>query len=111
MAYFVPCLCLLLVACAADDSTFSFLAIGDWGDSSHLVGEESVASAMNAVAAEHGTQFVASVGDNFYSAGVTSISDPLWQKNWLTAFTGRWVGGAYCSMPACAASGSPDAAS
>lgn len=58
----------------------SFLVVGDWGrdGTSH---QQDVANAMGKVAAEKKASFVASVGDNFYDNGVTSVTDPQWKTS------------------------------
>ncbi|WP_293902919.1 metallophosphoesterase [Phenylobacterium sp.] len=56
----------------------AFVALGDWGREG---GEHQshVAAAMALAAAEIGSRCVLSVGDNFYPAGVQSVTDPHWK--------------------------------
>jgi tartrate-resistant acid phosphatase type 5 len=71
---------------AAPDS-LSFLVVGDWGrnGASH---QRDVAAQMEKAAAETGSRFTVSVGDNFYEDGVISTSDPLWQSSFEQVYTG-----------------------
>ncbi len=71
---------------AAPDS-LSFLVVGDWGrnGNSH---QRDVAIQMDRAAAEKGSRFTISVGDNFYEDGVTSTTDPLWQSSYEQVYTG-----------------------
>ena len=57
----------------------SFAAFGDT-DSRHPEGQRRVARALAAVCAAAGCDFVLLLGDNFDPAGVTSVSDPLFQS-------------------------------
>ncbi len=72
---------------AAPSGSLSFLVVGDWGrnGASH---QRDVATQMEKAAAETGSRFTVSVGDNFYEDGVTSISDPLWQSSYEQVYTG-----------------------
>src|ERR1700754_3247232 len=58
----------------------SFLAFGDWGrdGAQH---QRDVAVQMGKAAAELGSRFVVSVGDNFYENGVKSVDDPQWKTS------------------------------
>jgi len=71
---------------AAPDS-LSFLVVGDWGRNgdSH---QRDVAVQMDRAAAETGSRFTVSVGDNFYDNGVASTSDPLWQTSFERIYDG-----------------------
>ena len=62
-----------------------FLVVGDWGE--HSAGQVAVAAAMGDVANQIRSQFVISTGDNFYSRGVASVSDPQWQTTFESAFS------------------------
>src|ERR1700740_1068049 len=63
-----------------------FLVIGDWGrdGAQH---QRDVAVQMGKAAAELGSRFVMSVGDNFYDNGVQSVSDPQWQSSFEQVYT------------------------
>lgn len=69
----------------ADTPSISFLVVGDWGERSD--GQAAVADAMGRVAADIGSAFVISTGDNFYSRGVASVDDPQWIATFEDAFT------------------------
>ena len=58
----------------------SFVALGDWGRAGDRH-QLDVAASMARAAAEIGSRFVISVGDNFYPAGVQSVDDPQWQAS------------------------------
>lgn len=67
-------------AARAEGTPDAFVAIGDWG----RMGQGSqmdVAAAMSDAAAQIGSRFVLSVGDNFYPAGVTSVADAHWKRS------------------------------
>jgi acid phosphatase len=64
----------------AQDRPLSFLAVGDWGRQGSRE-QSAVAAAMAAAATEVGSRFVLSAGDNFYPAGVLSVSDPNWRQS------------------------------
>lgn len=66
--------------------SLSFLILGDWGEPTQIPLEKQVSQAMNNIADQYGSQFVVSVGDNFYNSGVTSITDPKWDKLWLEVY-------------------------
>ncbi|GAX82922.1 hypothetical protein CEUSTIGMA_g10349.t1 [Chlamydomonas eustigma] len=67
-------------------STLSFIAVGDWGNIGNKASELNVTNTMDRVIRRHNTSFITSLGDNFYSQGVSSTSDPLWTSNWLDVF-------------------------
>ena len=63
----------------ADAGELSFLVVGDWGGQTDPLyttpAEVALAEAMGGKAAEIGSQFTLSLGDNFYDNGVTSVDD------------------------------------
>jgi acid phosphatase len=63
-----------------------FLAFGDWGrdGAQH---QRDVAVQMGKAAAELGSRFVVSVGDNFYESGVKSVDDPQWKTSFEDIYT------------------------
>jgi acid phosphatase len=62
-----------------------FLVVGDWGmDTPEL---RKVARQMGTTAAAEDCRFVISVGDNFYSSGVSGVRDPLWQERFESVFS------------------------
>lgn len=68
------------------DFPLNFIAIGDWGRSgeSH---QAEVARQMGEWATVNPNNFVISVGDNFYPAGVVSEHDPLWHYSFENIYT------------------------
>ncbi|MDB5451538.1 MAG: acid phosphatase [Caulobacteraceae bacterium] len=65
---------------AAAPKPLAFLATGDWGmNGDHF--QRQVAAAMGVWAERNDSRFVAAVGDNFYDAGVQSVSDPHWKRS------------------------------
>lgn len=67
-------------------STISFLAIGDWGwDGAH--DQLGVAKQMGVTGADIASQFVLSLGDNFYENGVRSVNDPQWKTSFENIYT------------------------
>jgi acid phosphatase len=79
--------CAALAPNAFADASLSFLVVGDWGE--HSDGQVAVAEAMASVAAEIGSAFVISTGDNFYSSGVASVDDPQWTTTFEQAFSAQ----------------------
>lgn len=67
-------------ALAQNQKSLRFLVIGDWGRYG-TPQQKMVAQAMADTATEKPCDFIISVGDNFYNAGVKSIDDPHWQKS------------------------------
>ena len=62
---------------AALEATLPFVLVGDWGRKGAKKQRE-VGAQMGVTAAEIGSRFVISMGDNFYSDGVSGIDDPQW---------------------------------
>lgn len=67
-------------AARAETTPTAFVAIGDWGRKGEMHQTE-VAAAMGQAAAEIGSRFVLSAGDNFYPAGVQTVDDPHWKES------------------------------
>lgn len=63
----------------------SFAVLGDWGRDTPE--QHHVAAAMGRAAAEARSDFVLAIGDNFYSDGVASVDDPLWQSVFEGVYT------------------------
>jgi acid phosphatase len=63
-----------------------FVAVGDWGREGSEP-QRRVAEAMAAAADEIDNRFVVSVGDNFYPAGVRSVTDPQWVTSFEDVYT------------------------
>ena len=74
-------------AAQAATESLSFLAIGDWGRRGQFHQRE-VAVAMEKAAAELGSRFVLSVGDNFYPDGVASVTDSHWRESFEEIYAG-----------------------
>ena len=57
----------------------TFLATADWGMSGSATQHE-IGATMGDFAARLDSQFMVAVGDNFYGAGVQSVTDPHWKN-------------------------------
>jgi tartrate-resistant acid phosphatase type 5 len=70
----------------AAQASLNFVLIGDWGrhGNDH---QTDVAIQMGNTAAEIGSLFVISMGDNFYEDGVTGLDDPYWQTSFEDIYT------------------------
>jgi tartrate-resistant acid phosphatase type 5 len=78
-----------LVAPAAQakaPKALNFLVIGDWGVRGGQM-QRAVARQMGVTARESGAQFVLTVGDNFYSTGVASVTDSHWAQSFESVYT------------------------
>ena len=73
----IACVCVLLGLAQAD--AFSFLSIGDWGDSA----AKEVSPAMG----KFSPDFVLALGDNFYDDGVSGVEDPQFKDKFEDTFT------------------------
>lgn len=63
----------------------TFAVLGDWGRDTPE--QHHVAAAMGRTAAAAQGDFVLAIGDNFYSDGVASTDDPLWQSVFEGVYT------------------------
>ena len=63
----------------------NFLAVGDWGERGSPP-QRRVAAAMAAAAESQKSDFIISLGDNFYSKGVASVTDPHWQESFENVY-------------------------
>jgi tartrate-resistant acid phosphatase type 5 len=70
----------------SQEQPLSFLALGDWGRDGGREQTE-VAAAMAKTAAEVGSRFVLSAGDNFYPGGVRSVRDPHWKASFEDVYS------------------------
>ena len=61
---------------ASASTSVSFVTFGDWG--SGRTAQQEVAEAIGDYCIANPCDFVLTLGDNFYSAGVSSTGDPLW---------------------------------
>lgn len=66
---------------------FVFYVIGDWGRKGKYH-QRKVAESMNKCATEVTPKFIISTGDNFYTFGVKSTKDKLWQKSYEDIYKG-----------------------
>jgi 3',5'-cyclic AMP phosphodiesterase CpdA len=64
----------------------NFLIVGDWGRNGFF-NQREVGQQMGRTGEAIGSQFVISTGDNFYSSGVTSVTDPKWQRSFEDIYT------------------------
>lgn len=62
-----------------------FSVIGDWGDGRSK--QDRVAKVFNDVASRYDIDFTVSVGDNFYSDGVSGVNDPQFKDKWQDIYT------------------------
>jgi acid phosphatase len=67
-------------------SPAGFVALGDWGQRGARV-QSAVAAAMTRAAQAIASRFVISSGDNFYPAGVESVSDRHWKESFEAVYT------------------------
>jgi len=61
-----------------------FFTFGDWGTGTQS--QQDVATALEKFCPEWGCDFGLLLGDNFYDAGVASVSDPQWQAKFETIY-------------------------
>lgn len=66
----------------------NFLVVGDWGREG-MFNQTLVAKQMGRVGHKLKIQFVISVGDNFYQAGLTGPHDPKFQNSFSKVYTAR----------------------
>lgn len=71
-----------------DAPPLTFLAIGDWGRGGEF-SQRDVAKQMGAFAERTPVRFIVSTGDNFYEYGVTSSTDPRWQRSFEDVYTAK----------------------
>jgi hypothetical protein len=77
---------LTLIPKIKDSYSMHFMALGDWGRNGEY-DQLEVAKQMGAWGTVHNTDFVISVGDNFYPKGVVSELDPLWHYSYESIYT------------------------
>lgn len=72
--------------CYAGQSSISFLSFGDFGGQGsspyYTPAQLNVAKGMNSISAIINSDFIVSLGDNFYSNGVTSVTDSRFDSTW-----------------------------
>lgn len=93
------CWLFLLVGCAVDpypyrlapfavpEGGYKCLVIGDWGRKGN-VNQLANARMMNELACQISVDEVLTTGDNFYSDGVSSVSDDHWASSYENVFNG-----------------------
>jgi len=64
----------------------TFMAIGDWGREGKYLQQET-ADQMGIYADKNSPDFIISLGDNIYNAGVTNTTDPKWQTCFENIYT------------------------
>lgn len=69
-----------------DSTAYNFLIVGDWGRNGFF-NQAEVAEGMGRVGAGIQSRFTISTGDNFYTAGVTSVDDPKWVRSYEAIYT------------------------
>jgi tartrate-resistant acid phosphatase type 5 len=70
----------------AGTGKLNFLVFGDWGRQGEP-DQVEVATQMSIAADRMHARFVVSVGDNFYTDGVASTTDPGWQQSFEKVYT------------------------
>ena len=75
-----------LHAAEASAPALNFAVIGDWGRQGRS-DQREVAQQMAVACEQAKARFVISLGDNFYSKGVTSVDDPQWQQSFENVYT------------------------
>lgn len=68
------------------DDALNFLVVGDWGRNGFF-NQAEVGRAMGEAGETIGSRFTISTGDNFYTSGVTSISDQKWARSFEDIYT------------------------
>ena len=75
---------------SGDESTLTFLAIGDWGKDPNSTAEIEVARGMGSIADQLNAEFVALLGDNFYDSGIHGDeTSSRFQDTFESVFTGE----------------------
>ena len=77
-----------LIAPAVQGKSVSFLAIGDWGRRGKHHQKED-ADEMGVVAEKLNASFTIAVGDNFYEAGVKTLTDSHWKESYEDIYTAK----------------------
>lgn len=81
-----PAIGLRSVPAQARAPALDFVVVGDWGRNGQHH-QTRVAEQMSRRAVAVDSQFVISVGDNFYDDGVSSVSDPQWKSSFEDVYT------------------------
>ena len=67
-------------------SSFNFIVISDHGRNGYH-NQKEVGTIMGEVASDCSARFIVTAGDNFQTAGVQSVQDPLWWSNHENIYT------------------------
>jgi tartrate-resistant acid phosphatase type 5 len=67
-------------------TSLAFITFGDWGREGEY-GQKETADEMGAYAEKNKIDFVMTLGDNFYPAGVTSVKDKQWKTSFENVYT------------------------
>ena len=67
------------------EDALSFFVLGDWGRNVDF-NQQQVADRMAETAYKVEPEFFISTGDNFYSNGVASVNDPMWQTSFENVY-------------------------
>lgn len=81
-----PALSLRSLPAQARGPALNFVVIGDWGREGREH-QTDVAIQMSRRAVAIDSQFVISVGDNFYDNGVASVTDPQWKTSFEDVYS------------------------
>jgi hypothetical protein len=68
------------------EKSINFLVVGDWGRNGEFH-QKDVAQQMGQEATKINSNFILSMGDNFYPDGVISTTDPQWNKSFEDIYT------------------------
>ena len=69
-----------------NENSINFLLLGDWGRSGSFY-QKNVANQMRVAADKRPVDFVFSMGDNFYPAGVSSTDDEGWRESFEDVYS------------------------
>jgi hypothetical protein len=69
-----------------DEDALNFIVIGDWGRAGFF-NQREVARQMAITADSIRSRFIISTGDNFYTTGVESTTDPKWERSFEDVYT------------------------
>ncbi|XP_053711935.1 tartrate-resistant acid phosphatase type 5-like [Synchiropus splendidus] len=82
-----------LEGAAKNRTSIKFLAVGDWGGVPYppyiTAVQKATAREMSRIAAQMGTDFVLSLGDNFYYSGVDSVDSPRFKDTFEMVYTAK----------------------
>ncbi|WVZ51294.1 hypothetical protein U9M48_002450 [Paspalum notatum var. saurae] len=70
------------------DGSITMLAVGDWGRRGQF-NQSLVAEQMGIIGEKMDIDFVVSVGDNFYSNGLTGIDDKAFEESFVNIYTAK----------------------